>query len=921
MRSLIRSIFVAGLLVGAIAFGATTAQNIALIEQLKKDKSLQEAAKNEIKKQAPQGVLQKDATLKTPIGKTANATDENATTEDPLEISDENNISLGKEKKYTQENYYKAFTPFFYEDQISLVEEIEKRQVPAYQDTILERYGMNFFKSAGETLPTAGVPDDYILSDGDSLKIAVYGLYDYEGELEINKDGKIIVPKVGAIAIRGLRYKVARSTVYSRLISTYPNSTIVITIGNTTPFSVSVVGEVRKPGLFTMGALSKVKDALIAAGGIGQNGTMREIQVRRDGKVVATFDLYDLLRGGKDHGDVYLYPNDVVFVSPTKNIVYFDGNVKMPAIYELKPNETLQDLLRISGGAYSDATETIKIFRSKNGARTLFEVDKNDKTILQDGDRIVIGKTSQVTDNRVFLYGNVYQNESLSIVKNDTVGTLFQRLIDLYGIEKVFMPHTDMGYFLIKRVDAKTLESKIFSGDLARAIAGDKNFDVVLQSEDKIFILNQSITQDIRYVSVDGEVLRSGKFKYFDGMKLIDALMTSGIKKESDLQKIKVTSITKENSFVVKHYTFEEAYSVLLKQYDEILVQNFQESSDYQKVSINGAVMNGGVFNYFDGMTLADLLNLAGGFRQYANQETIELVSYEVVSGVRKHSVTTLKLKDALAKNYQLKPFDEIMIRQISEWNEAKTITLQGEVNYPGVYTILPGEKLSSVIKRAGGLKDGAFVQGAVFTRVDIQKLQQEAFQKQLNDLESSILYLATQPDEAGKSSGSAELLQFLDSIRKRGEATQMIGRLAIKLDSNMEAFEKSPYDLVLKAGDTLVIPQIEQSVAIMGEVMNTTAVTYLSEKDLWDYVENAGGIKESGDEEGIFVVKANGEAKRIKKYFLLGYVNTKIEAGDTIVVPFKIDRFSGLKFAKDVTSIIYQIAVSAAALKTVGAL
>jgi protein involved in polysaccharide export with SLBB domain len=1003
-----KTLFIIGIIGITNLFGASSLENAMLIEQLKKDKSLQADLKAEQQKMGASAssvatpvpeikIVPVEPVVKEPIAKN--------------EDIEKKAIDVKPSKVYNADNYYKNFTPFYYEDQISLVDEIEKRQTFIKTDTVLIKFGAKFFEYSSSELKTSGVPDDYILATGDSIKISVYGLSEYEGEVVVNNDGKIVIPQIGALTIRGLKYKDAKSTIYNKLKATYPNTTINIAIGNTSPFSVSVVGEVAKPGLYTVNALSKVKDALSRAGGVSNIGSMRDIQVKRNGKVVATFDLYDLLRGGKDNGDVYLYPNDIIFVPAAKKTVYLDGNVKSPAVYELKNNETLKDLLDISGGLNSDTSKTVKIFRSENGTRTLFEAKQNEKIALHDGDKIVVGKISDVTDNIVYLYGNIYKNDSISIVKNDTVGSLFKRLIDFYGNQKVFMANTDMNYFLVKRVDKDTLEPKILSGNLLSAINGDKILDVKLQSEDKIFIFNQSLTQDIKYISINGEVLRDGKFKYFNGMKLIDALMASGTKNESDLNKIKVVSIKPDNSYDIKYYDKENANSVLLKPYDSITISNFM-TDDVPKISLHGEVINEGTFNYTDGLTLNDAINylggglkqnadkeyfelvtyklegsikkpsmrildlnksldmklvlnpfdeitirkvskfndirtitlkgavqnsgtfnysegltlsyvlnnLGGGLKQNAEKEYFELVSYYIENGTRKNKVMVKNLNDALNGEMIINPFDEITIRQISQWNEPKTITIKGEVKYPGTYTILPGEKLSSVLKRAGGYTAEAFIKGAVFTRVDIQKIQQEGFKKQLDDLESSMLYLSTQPDEAGKTAGSTDALQVIDSVKKRAADTVMLGRLSIKLPQDIENFSKSEYDVILKAGDTLTIPEVEQSVAIMGEVMNPTAVTYVEKNDLWDFIDQAGGIKNSGDDAGIFVIKANGESQRVSKYFLLGTFAPSIETGDTIIVPYKINQFSGLKFVKDITSIIYQIAVSAAALKTVGA-
>ena len=899
-----------------LAVAASVFDNAALIEKLKNDKTLQDKVKKEYIKQPSS----------TQIGDFNKSKDYNSSRfiknfeMNESNETNETNSTLEK-RKYTKDNYFKDFTPFFYEDHISLVENIEKNQI-VNDEKKLERFGNKFFISTQNILIPSGAPNDYLISQGDTLKISVYGLDSIDGEFELNKDGQIIIQNVGAITLRGLTYSQAKKVIKSKLWATYPNSEVVITIGNMSPFSVSVVGEVKKPGLYTLSALSKVKDALIASGGVSENGTMRNITIKRNGKTVAIFDLYDLLRNGDENGDIILRAGDVVHVPLTKKQIWLSGNVKNPAIYELKPKENLSDLMYFSGGANSDASQSAKISRSKAGKKELFETSLNTKFHLLDGDKVVIGKIANVVDNEVTLAGNVYRKEAISIAKDESVGSLFKKLFDTYGQDKILMPSTDMEYFLVKRVDKNTLSETILSGNLTKATSGDKTFDVALESQDKIYIFNKSMTEDIKYISVSGEVLRTGKFKFFNGMTLADALKVAGTKKDSDLKRVKITTLQPDQSLSIKYENSSNAKNIKLSAYDDVNVTDIASNVDYPKVKISGAVMREGSFVYGNSMTINDLLNLSGGLKQNALKDSFEIVSYKVENAQRKYDTKILNLHEAVASNMPLKPFDEIMIRGVSGWNDNKTVTLKGEVKFPGVYTIAPGEKLSSVIQRAGGFTSEAFVEGSVFTRTDVQKIQTEAMKRQLDELESTAIYLSTQASGAGEnSSDKAQILKVIDTIRARAKETPMVGRLAIDLKLDLNNFKNTPSDVALKGGDVLAVPQIEDSIAIMGEVMTPTAVTFVANADAMDYVDRVGGLKQSADKDAIFVIKANGESKKIEKHFLFGYAQNSVQKGDTIVVPLKINAFSGMQFAKDITSIIYQIAVSAAALKTLGTL
>jgi protein involved in polysaccharide export with SLBB domain len=370
----------------------------------------------------------------------------------------------------------------------------------------------------------------------------------------------------------------------------------------------------------------------------------------------------------------------------------------------------------------------------------------------------------------------------------------------------------------------------------------------------------------------------------------------------------------------VSFHSLEEAATVVLKPYDKVVVDNYFLTKDLPTVKITGAVNRPGEFNATAGMTINKLIDYARGLTEKAYREDFEITSYSVDKGVRKASIKRLSLSEALAKEMPIKPYDEVRILQIANWDSSRTVTIKGQVKHPGEYSILPGEKLSDVIRRAGGFLPQAFVEGVILTREDVKKMQQDALKRQIQELESKITYLATQASGVGeKAEEKTMMLQSLGSIIESAKKVEPLGRISVKLDRNMERFAASTDNIVLKPGDNIIVPEQEDSVLIVGEVMNATALTFKPDEDVMSYIDRAGGLKDSADESSIFIVRANGEAERVKRGYMLGYGATSIKRGDTIVVPIKVTTFSGMQFAKDLSSIFYQMAVSAAALKSIG--
>jgi polysaccharide export outer membrane protein len=314
-------------------------------------------------------------------------------------------------------------------------------------------------------------------------------------------------------------------------------------------------------------------------------------------------------------------------------------------------------------------------------------------------------------------------------------------------------------------------------------------------------------------------------------------------------------------------------------------------------------------------MTLKDALTMAGWLKDKADKNYIELIRYKIVNDQRVRVIKKLSIKDL---NFTIKPYDEIYVKTIPNWYERKTVTIKGEVKYPGVYVIQKGDRLADVIKRAGGFTKNSYLYGAVFTRESVRKMQEERIKKMIYKLKKKIAIIAASAKGAGEQNLNAkDLIEAIDSVAKQAEKLKPVGRIAVILDKNLTKFEKSPYNIVLKNKDTLYIPSKKDSVMVLGEVLTPTAFVYTSDNAL-DYIKKAGGRTALADDI-YFVVHANGftEKGEFGSWFSK---DVKVKPGDAITVPIQIKTATWYGIAKDITSILYQLAITAASLKTVGA-
>lgn len=883
----------------------------------------------------------------------------------------------------------------------------------------LKRYGIEFFSNKnGMDLASLPVPENYKLVPKDVLNVILYGPKSDNMSLTIDKEGAVVIPSFGPLQIAGLSFAEAKKTISDALMAAYPNVGVTVNITQFSSIQVTLAGEVAVPGIYNVSSFSTVKEALISAGGLSANGSMRSVSIKRQGRTYATIDLYSIIRG-TGRSDPLLRAGDIIIVPIMGKSVVIDGDVKRPAIYEAKQNTSIANLIYYAGGIRASASKNdIRITRYEgHQGMKIFNVSlaESEKMVAQDQDKVYVHDLDKSNLRGITLYGNVIKPGFWPLSKEGmSVQEFFKREVALNTLRGVFLEQTYFDYAIIKRTD-RNLKEEIIGFSLDKALKGEEK--ILLKNRDELYILNASAVETSPVVKISGEcIARPGEYRYFDKMTM-DALLATagtvcpidrskvtivspdavnmtmnvsvvnldqqkvlplkafddirtvgyfttnpikeatitgevykpgtypiadenntlaqfilasgGLKKEAFLQRARIVRTTIEEGkeyktkefFVSLHDLSNEAAAFVLKERDVITIYNIDQVSNRMVASINGEVYSPGTFKINAKTTLKEMILAAGGLTEKASQDKIEIVRYEIVNGVRTRKVEVTTPQIAMSeKSHIIAPYDEVTIFRIPKWNERKSVKLVGKVKYPGEYAIEEGDKLSDVIRRAGGYTDAAYINSAVFTREEIKKRQQEGMERQIKDLEQRIMFISTQPSEAGQTaSDKSQLFNMIGRLKEYVSKTQFVGRLALHLDADLQRFAGTNSDLILKNGDALYVPEREDSVMIQGEVLNPNAIIYNASFDTEDYLKKAGGLKNSADESNIFIVHSNGEAEMASSGFFAG--NADVGPGDVIVVPMQIATFSGIQFAKDITAILYQLAVSAAALTTIGAL
>ena len=782
----------------------------------------------------------------------------------------------------------------------------------------IERFGLDVFRkdvANPDYIPMdLPVGPSYVLGPGDSLSIDLWGGVSQRLPRTVDREGRVALPEVGPILVSGRTLGEAQEIVQRALRTQFRDVSADVSLLRLRSVRVYVVGDVPSPGAYDVSSLSTPLNALFVAGGVTPQGSLRRLQHYRGKQLIEEVDACDLLLHGM-RGDLQRLENgDSLMVPPLGPVVTVEGMVRRPAVYELRNEKTLLDLLDLSGGILpAAALRHIEVQRLvAHEKRTMLSVEIGDTSDsaavrlkmsgfeVQDGDEIHIFPIAPYNSASIFLQGHVLRPGRYSY-KPD------MKLTDLVTSYSDLLPEPSTRYAEIIRLQAPDYHPVVETFDLATALEHPDKAPK-LEPLDTVRIFGRFDFEPNPEVVVTGEVRVPGRYRTSGQEHLRDAIFQAGgVTPDAWLDSAQLFRRQKDGVTRVFSINLNDALTgdplnnVVLEPRDRILVHRHPKEVSPAGVRIRGDIARPGRYPLTADMRLADLVQSAGGLLRSANPDGGDLTHYAIPgnsSGDRTPSGhEDVNLAAALAgkegQNLVLRDGDVLTVPQLAGWNDiGATVTLRGEVRKPGVYGIQPGEHLSSLLKRAGGLLPTAYSRAAVFERNDVRTLQQQSRQELIERLEQESTVVKTSASTTGTEEAAlqqAALQQrqrVLDGLRK----APVSGRLVIHLRPDRKDFDGSPDDIELRAGDTLTVPKQPGAVLVIGQVYNANALTYTPGRNAGWYLSRAGGATQLGNKGAIFIIRADGSVTSGKEGRLWsgGVLAATMGPGDTIVVPEK---------------------------------
>jgi protein involved in polysaccharide export with SLBB domain len=730
-----------------------------------------------------------------------------------------------------------------------------QRFVAATTGRMLPIYGASLFAERPASfgpINQAPAPQDMLVGTGDELRIRIWGQINFSANLRVSREGEIYLPKAGAVHVAGLPFSSVAGHLRTALERVYRNFELSVDLGEIHSIQVYVTGQARQPGEYTVSALSTLVDAVFLSGGPSGAGSMRHIELKREGKVVTDFDLYALLVKGDKTGDTQLQSGDVLFIPATGPEAALLGSVRLAAIYELRGEESIGQLLDSAGG----------------------------RTAVASGGRISVERIEDHAQRRAFEL----------------------------------------------KTDATGLATPLVDGDIVR--------------------INPIVSDYRETVTLRGSVANPGRFLWHAGMRLSDlmpdrdslvsrdywwrrtqlglpapefvpSLNTLAPQLEMGLvpkQRSGSRSEQQDGSYSEQQYdsnSEQQTGSFPRQQLDRFpnVVSGTQVqpqlSADDPSAAMQKALnarssgaagtLGGIVVDNQMGRETALLRPVAQTDWNYAVIERLDTAT--MATSLVPFDLGKLVLDHDASQDFELQPGDIVTVFSQDDIpqpmdQQTKYVRLEGEFAHAGVYSVLPGETLRSLVKRAGGLTDKAYLYGSEFTRKSTQAIEQQRLSEYADRLEHQLARSSiTMANLAGNSSHEeGQTASFNRELIERLRQLQPTGRIVLDLHPRSVGVNELP-DAQLEDGDQLLVPPTPATVQVVGAVLNQNAFLYRNGARAGDYLHLAGGPNRDADRRQVFVLRADGSVTGHgagQSVFSSGFENVRLYPGDTIVVPEK---------------------------------
>lgn len=772
---------------------------------------------------------------------------------------------------------------------------VELRERLEFQDFIsqstgreLPVFGADLFKNVSSTYaPVDTLPptDDYVIGPGDEIQIRGWGQVDIDWASEVNRNGRISIPQIGAVSVVGIKFKDLQPHLKAAIGKVFRNFDLTVSLGQLRSIQVFVVGQVKRPGSFTVNSMSTLINAVFAAGGPSVKGSLRGIQLKRGNTVVTELDLYDFLIKGDKSRDAPLMPGDVIYVPPVGSLVAITGSVNVPAIYELKKESSLADLIAWSGGLSSTAMgQKVTLERIEN--RSTRKVDEYTlgqsapMVRLRDGDLVTVYSVTPRIENAVTLRGNVAQPARFPWRQGMRVKDIIPQTEALLSRE-----------FWLRRNQSAGLDSEI-----AELVRRNRAAGVEISVTD---LLRRNQLPEAEAAS----------------MSLAESMRRTQISADA----------ATANSTALKTLNPPPQPVVPGQPPAAPAPAPRAPTGGPELAPLFGQAVPGPLVEKPGGKLADDIKRNTGEVNwEYALIErfnpkdlTTTLVPFNLGKAILEGDTT---------HNLLLQPGDVVTVFSVDDIQvpvakQTKYVRLEGEFSSPGLYAVQPGETLRQLVARVGGITPNAYLFGSEFTRESTRVSQQKKLAEMINrlerDLQSNAISRSKNLVSVEEAAGLGQEAQAQVALVARLRQIRATGRIVLELPPEESARLRDLPDIALEDGDRFIVPPRPSTVSVVGAVYNENAFVFKSDKRLTDYLQQAGGVSRFGDKNDVYVIRPDGTvlSKRQTSYF--GSFDTaQLLPGDTVVVPEEVDRVTWTKVLKDYGQILYQFGLGAAALR-----
>jgi polysaccharide biosynthesis/export protein len=830
---------------------------------------------------------------------------------------------------------------------------IERDYCSRVSERILQ-IGYNVFDGilSPELLINGTIGDDYVLGIGDELVLSFEGKSNDSIVIHIDREGRLVHKEIGRLPAAGKTFGQFREDLRRLTDKTKFGTEVFVSMGSVRLVSVRVTGEVRKPGLHQITGLSSVFDALSLAGGIKKTGSLRRVQVKRD-DLIFWLDVYELLYPKFGGQDLVLRDGDQILVPAIGHTIAVAGDVKRPGIFELAEGHkdiSVSDALELAGGSIRSKGNVLFRRTFDSSGREIVQELKNYDTKIENGDIVVVERRNNATVGTVSIVGHMTNPGTKSIASLPTVRSLLLT-------DNSFRKNPYLLFAALETTDPSTFARRYFPLNLQEIVDG--RLDYSLRDKDRLIVFSQ---EEIRYLSSDdvrktisdtadlmsNSALRKnsgvnkGETEKFAVKLLRNAALNGGL--SGNIRSTKPSSTKTagpgETSDVINsvsqypclglrslatilQFTRSGRFSSVLQALGGAESKEFvnprpcpEVYNNYpdllpfvleHAVAVNGEVRIPGAYPITAGTPLSSLLAVVGGMTLDVDSTRVEISRFGE-GQVRRQNFDFTKTKLHEVKVF---PGDVARFNPLFTARDTGPVLLSGEFVRPGLYDIRRGERLSEIIARAGGITSQAYPYGSVFTRERVRLAEKAGFQRAARELKSAAMY------SAGKAGANTTAILALQDLTDEIANTETVGRVVIEADPTVLQV-RPELDTVLEPGDKLYMPKRPNSVLVIGDILNPGALQFISGTKIDEYVQQAGGFQVSADEDRMFLVYPNGVAQPVS-ISVWNYNPVQVPPGSTVVVPKDPVPINIFEFAKDMTALLSQMAITAASLAVIG--